>query len=62
MGAPHLSIIDSRDDAKIVYVIVDNCKTVVAKAKIKDVCYVLTLVDRTCHLNLDLKECYPDGE
>lgn len=57
MDAPDIRIIDSIDEAQIVFIMVDNCKTTVLKTKLKDTCYVLTLVNNTCHINLDLKEC-----
>jgi hypothetical protein len=57
---PDIQIIDSKDDPKAVYVVVDECKALVQKIKLKDVCYVLRVVNNVCYLNLDpkqLEEC-----
>lgn len=54
----NLSIVDSRDDSKYVFIVIDGCKTPVLKIKLKDQCYVLRLVDKNCHLELDLSDCH----
>lgn len=55
---PNVIIVDSRDDSRYVYVIVEPaCKVPVLKVKLNDECYVMTLIDNKCHLNLDLSDC-----
>lgn len=53
----NVEIFDSRDDSKIAYVLVNDCKVRVKKAKIGDFCYVLKLIGNTCHLDIDLTDC-----
>ncbi len=50
-------IVDSKDDPRYVFVIVDQCRVPVIKVKLKDTCYVLRLVGNACHLDLDLSDC-----
>lgn len=52
-----IEIIDSRDDASITYIIVNNCKVPVKKIKVGDFCYVLNAIENTCHVTLDKAEC-----
>lgn len=52
----NISIIDSRDDVKLTYVVVNDCKVPVLKTKINDACYVLMLVNDVCHIKLDMTE------
>lgn len=54
---PVVEIIDSRDDAKITYVVVGQCKTPVLKARINQTCYILRLIDDVCHIDLGVDEC-----
>lgn len=57
MPAQDFQIIDSRDDAKITFIMFGDCKAPVLKAKIKDMCYILKIVGNICHLELDTPEC-----
>ncbi len=50
--APVIQVIDSRDNDKIVFVIVDKCVVPVLKAKINDIEYIIQIVDEKCHLRL----------
>lgn len=53
----NIEIIDSRDDARQVYVVVNTCAVPMAKVKLKDFCYVLKLIGDMCHISIDLKDC-----
>lgn len=52
-----INIVDSRDDNKLAYIVVDGCKVPIFKVKLNDLCYVMKLVDNVCHIELDYKEC-----
>ncbi len=52
-----ISVFDSRDDSKLVYVVVGDCKAPILKVKLNDLCYVLKIVNNVCHLELDTKDC-----
>jgi len=55
---PNVDIIDSRDDNKYTYVVLDECVVPVLKTKIGDTCYVFKLVENKCHVEfLNKKEC-----
>ncbi len=48
---PTVDFIDSRDDASITYVIIDQtCKVAVKKKELKDYDKVITKVMKACHL------------
>lgn len=49
---PEISIIDSRDDAKSSYVIVNNCKVKIKKTELNDFDALLEKVNKACNLNL----------
>lgn len=55
--ATDVIIVDSRDDNRYVYVVINQCKVPVMKVKLKDTCYVMRLIGNKCHLNLDLTDC-----
>lgn len=52
-----LKFLDSRDDSKMAYILVNNCKVPVVKAKIGDFCYVLKLIGDKCHVSIDMQDC-----
>jgi len=52
-----IQIIDSVDDNRVTFVIVNGCKVAILKAKIKDMCYVLKLVGNICHVDIDTNDC-----
>jgi hypothetical protein len=52
-----INIVDSRDDSKLTYLIVNDCKVSVLKVKLNDICYVMKLVNSTCHIELDNQDC-----
>jgi hypothetical protein len=53
-----IEIIDSRDDNKLTYILVNNsCKVPILKTKLNDLCYIMRVVGNTCHIELDTTEC-----
>lgn len=57
MPTINLEIVDSRDDSKMTYVILDSCQVKVAKVKLNDLCYIMRLINNECHVDLDVKGC-----
>lgn len=45
---PNVEIIDSRDDSRYTYIVVDQCAAKVLKTRIKDECYVMRIVGNKC--------------
>ena len=52
-----INIVDSRDDSKLTYLVVSECKVPILKVKLNDLCYIMKLVNETCHIELDEKGC-----
>jgi hypothetical protein len=52
-----IDIIDSRDDSAVCYLVVNDCKAKVMKARLGDMCYILRIVNDVCHINLDTTGC-----
>ncbi len=57
IAEPVIEIIDSDDDSKLAYVLINNCKAPTMKAKIGDFCYVLEVIGRICNVKLDKTDC-----
>ncbi len=55
--ATNMAIVDSRDDSKVSFIIIGDCKVPFTKAKVNDMCYILKIVGNVCHLELDTPEC-----
>lgn len=49
---PVISIVDSKDDSKTSFVMIDNCKVAVKKTELKDFDAVVEKVSRICGLDL----------
>ncbi len=52
-----ISILDSKDDPAVVYVIANDCKVKVIKSKLENICYLMKIISDTCHIDFDLKGC-----
>jgi hypothetical protein len=53
---PMISIVDSKDDSRMTFVVIDNCKVEIRKTELKDFDAVLAKVDKVCKLNLQRDE------
>ena len=52
-----IKIVDSRDDNKISFLYIENCKVPILKTKLNNICYIMKLVGNICHIELDVSEC-----
>lgn len=60
LTVPNIDVIDSRDDNRYTFVVVDKCKAPILKTKVNDICYILRVVNDVCHIQLDSNnECKP---
>lgn len=58
LTAPNVEFIDSRDDNRYTYVIVQNCTAPILKTKLNDMCYIMKIVNNECHVQFETtKEC-----
>lgn len=57
MAPIDISIVDSRDDAKVCFIVVDDCRVSILKTKLNDLCYIMKVVGDICHIQLDTKGC-----
>lgn len=53
----NVEVLDSRDDSRYTYFLIDNCKFMALKSKLNDECYIMHIVGKECHIQLDTKGC-----
>jgi hypothetical protein len=55
--AEDIKFFQSDSDKSINWLEIDNCRVKIPTSKIKDICYTLKVMNDTCKLGLDLREC-----
>lgn len=53
----NISILDSQDDAKMVYIVANECKVKILKVKLNNLCYIMKVLGDVCHIEFDTKGC-----
>lgn len=51
------SILDSKDDPAVVYIVANDCKVKILKSKLNNICYVMKVVGDVCRISFDTKDC-----
>lgn len=49
---PVIEFIDSKDDSRMTYLIVNDCKVKIVKSRLNDMEYIITAVNTTCGAKL----------
>ena len=52
----NLKWIDSDDNPKVTYLVINECATPLLKTNLKDLCYVDKMVMKSCHIKTDIGE------
>lgn len=55
---PEISFLDSKDDAKSVFLVVDDCTFKMAKTKRYDIKYIEKMIDEKCGFKIKLSDYY----